>query len=137
MTKEFAGKGVAASFDEKRSIYLNLVKRNDIRRQVGLPRLNIPMLYRKKVAVLEDRKFLDSIRPYLPEAYRRFPGRPGLPGRLKQHLDVLSYSAELADIPAEQIRLNSFQEFLRLYTTNKLPLVPVPCPDSREPENVA
>ncbi|MEM7005153.1 MAG: hypothetical protein AAF498_04680 [Pseudomonadota bacterium] len=137
MTNETAPNDIRATCDEKKAIYQHLLKRNDIRRQVGLPRLNIPKDYRRKVDHLEEQKFLDAIRPYLPEAYRRYPGRPGLPGRLKQHMDVLSYSADLAGIPPEQIRLNSFQEFLRLYTTNKLPLVPVPHPDSHEPENVA
>ena len=136
MTNETAPHDIRATCDEKKAIYQYLLKRNDIRRQVGLPRLNIPKDYRRKVDHLEEQKFLDAIRPYLPEAYQRFPGRPGLPGRLQQHLDVLTYSSELAGIPAEQIRLNSFQEFLRLYTTKKLPLVPVPHPDSRVPENV-
>lgn len=137
MTNETVPQDIRATCDEKKAIYQHLLKRNDIRRQVGLPRLNIPKDYRRKVDHLEEQKFLDAIRPYLTEAYRRYPGRPGLPGRLKQHMDVLSYSSELAGIPAEQIRLNSFQEFLRLYTTNKLPLVPVPRPHSRVPENVA
>lgn len=137
MTNETVPHDISATSDEKKAIYQRLLKRNDIRRQVGLPRLNIPKDYRRKVDHLEEQKFLDAIRPYLREAYRRFPGRPGLPGRLQQHLDVLAYSSELAGIPAEQIRLNSFQEFLRLYTTKKLPLVPVPHPDSRVPENVA
>ncbi|MCH2249589.1 MAG: hypothetical protein MK042_07300 [Cognatishimia sp.] len=137
MTNEIEHQDIRATCDEKKAIYQHLLKRNNIRWQVGLPRLNIPKDYRRKVEHLEEQKFVDAIKPYLPEAYRRFPGSPGLPGRLKQHLDVLSYSAELAGIPAEQIRLNSFQEFLRLYTTKKLPLVPVPHPDSREPENVA
>ena len=136
MTNETAQHDIRATCDEKKAIYQHLLKRNDIRRQVGLPRLNVPKDYRRKVDHLEEQKFLDAVRPHLSEAYRRFPGRPGLPGRLKQHMDVLSYSAELAGIPPEQIRLNSFQEFLRLYTTNKLPLVPVPHPDSHELENV-
>ena len=137
MTNETVPHGISATSDEKKAIYQHLLKRNDIRRQVGLPRLNVPKDYRRKVDFLEEQKFLNAIQPYLPEAYRRFPGRPGLPGRLEQHMNVLSYSSKLAGIPVEQIRLNSFQEFLRLYTTNKLPLVPVPHPDSREPENVA
>lgn len=137
MTNEPAPHDIRATCDEKKAIYQHLLKRNDIRRQVGLPRLDISRDYRRKVDHLEEQRFLDAIRPYLPEAYRRFPGRPGLPGRLKQHMDVLSYSSELAGVPPEQIRLNSFQEFLRLYTTKKLPLVPVRHPDSRESENVA
>ncbi len=137
MTDRRAKISVKATADERQAIYQHLLKRNDIRRQVGLPRLDISKNYRRKVDHLEELKFLDAIRPYLPEAYRRFPGRSGLPGRLKQHMDVLSYSAALAGIPAEQIRLNSFQEFLRLYTTKKLPLIPLQHRHRPEPENVA
>ena len=137
MTNETAPHDIRATSDEKKAIYQHLLKRNDIRRQVGLPRLNVPKDYRRKVHLLEDQKFLDAIRPYLREAYERYPGAPGIPSRFVQHRSVLKYSMELAGIPLEQVRLASFEEFLRLYTSNKLPLVPVPHPDSREPENMA
>lgn len=117
---------ITLTSEEKQAVYQRLLRRNHIRAEVKLPALDIPSLYQQQVERLLDQKYKERLKPYLKEAYRRFPGSPGLPGRMKQHQDVMAharqalYQAEgISDPNSEPV---SFQTFLKLYTTGKLPL---------------
>ncbi len=107
---------------ERQTIYERLVKRGHIRRQKGMPPLDVPALYRKMVQQLADRKYDDAIAPFLKHAYHQYPGEPGLPGRLKQHSSVVALAEKLAGISEQDARPVNFMQFLDLYTNGKLPL---------------
>ncbi len=111
--------------EEKQAIYQRLLKRNHIRREAGLPPLDIKASYAEQVRKLEDQRYHAAIEPYLAAAYERYPGGPGLPARLKQHSNVLAYAQDLAGIPEHKKRPVSFVEFMKLYTGGGLPLVPL------------
>ena len=123
MTAQATHTKISVSSDEKQAIYERLAKRNDIRRQSSLPLLDIPTLYEKKIAALEKAKFYEAIQPHLRDAYRLYPGKPGIPSRFKQHIDVVTHAASAAGFSMDEIPDITFQEFLRLYTSSQLPLV--------------
>ena len=114
--------------EEKQAIYQRLLKRNHIRRETGLPPLDIKASYAQQVRKLEDQRYHEAIEPHLAAAYERYPGNPGLPARLKQHSDVVAYAEDQAGIPEHHKRPVSFVEFMKLYTGGGLPLVPVSKP---------
>lgn len=116
---------IDATDEEKQAIYQRLLKRNLIRREAGLPPLDVKASYARQVRKLEDQRYHAAIEPHLAAAYERYPGSPGLPARLKQHSDVLAYAQDLAGIPEHQKRPVSFVEFMKLYTGGGLPLVPL------------
>ena len=116
---------IDATDEEKQAIYQRLLKRNLIRRETGLPPLDIKASYARQVQNLEDQRYHAAIEPHLAAAYERYPGDVGITARLKQHADVISYAESLAGIPEHQKRPVSFVEFMKLYTGGGLPLVPL------------
>lgn len=118
--------GITIAADEKQAIYERLLHRNQIRSKGTLPALDIPKLYQQKIDQLVDQKYRERLKPYLKAAYERFPGKPGVAGRMKQHLDVTTHARQ-ALFEAEGIRHPNpkpitFQGFMSLYTSGKLPL---------------
>ncbi|WP_299164861.1 hypothetical protein [uncultured Tateyamaria sp.] len=118
--------GIIITADEKRAVYERLLRRNHIRAEVSLPALDIPKLYHREIEMLVDRKYRDRLEPYLKTAYEQFPGSPGIPGRIKQHHDVMAHARQ-ALFEAEGINHSNpetitFQKFMMLYTSGKLPL---------------
>ena len=93
---------IEVTAEERQEIYQRLLKRmkrNHIHHEIGRRPLDVPVLYERRVRELADRKYRKAIEPYLAVAYERYPGRPGLPSRLKQHDDVIGCAEELAGIP--------------------------------------
>lgn len=116
---------IAATPEEKQAIYQRLLKRNLIRRETGLPPIDIKARYAQQVQKLEDQRYHAAIEPYLAAAYDLYPGDVGIGNRLKQHVDIINHVEDLAGIPEHQRRPVSFVEFLKLYTNGGLPLVPL------------
>ena len=114
---------IDATHEEKQSIYQRLLKRNLIRRETGLPPLDVKASYVRQVRKLEDQRYHAAIEPHLAAAYERYPGDVGITARLKQHCDVISYAEKLAGIPEHHKRPVSFVEFMKLYTGDRLPLL--------------
>ncbi|MFV1602329.1 MULTISPECIES: hypothetical protein [unclassified Phaeobacter] len=117
---------IIVTSEEKQAIFLRLLHRCHIRAEVKLPALDIPTLYHQQVERLLDQKYQERLTPYLKAAYKQFPGNPGLLGRMQQHQDAVAHARQ-ALYQAEGIsdpnpKPVSFQTFLRLYTTGKLPL---------------
>lgn len=116
---------IDATEEEKQAIYQRLIKRNLIRRETGLPPVDVKASYARQVQNLEDQRYHAAIEPHLEAAYERYPGDVGITARLKQHSDVISYVEHLAGIPEHQKRSVNFVEFMKLYTDGGLPLVPL------------
>lgn len=118
--------GITITADEKQAIYERLLHRNHIRAESSLPPLDIPTLYQQKIDQLFDRKYQQRLKPYLKAAYEQFPGSPGIPGRMKQHLDVITHARQALFVSEGISHPNtkpiSFQRFMTLYTSGKLPL---------------
>ncbi|MBO9413780.1 MULTISPECIES: hypothetical protein [unclassified Ruegeria] len=57
--------------EEKQAIYQRLLKRNLIRRETGLPPLEIKASYARQVQNLEDQRYHAAIEPHLAAAYER------------------------------------------------------------------
>lgn len=124
MTNETKSNGsIEVTAEERQAIFQRLLKRNYIRRQIGLRQFDTTELYQRKVQELSDQKYHEAIRPFLVAAYERYPGSPGLPSRLKQHADVIMHAEELAGIPEHLRRPVSFVDFLLLYISGGLPMV--------------
>lgn len=116
---------IDATDEEKEAIYQRLLKRNLVRRETGLPPLDLKASYARQVRKLEDQRYHSAIEPHLAAAYESYPGDAGITARLKQHADVISHAESLAGIPEHQKRPVSFVEFMKLYTSGRLPLVPL------------
>ncbi|MFY0681497.1 MAG: hypothetical protein JXR13_13065 [Thalassovita sp.] len=116
---------IDATEEEKQAIYQRLLKRNMIRRETGLPPLDIKASYVRQVRKLEDQRYNAAIEPHLAAAYERYPSENGITARLKQHCNVISYAESLARVPVHQKRPVSFVDFMKLYTGGGLPLVPL------------
>lgn len=116
--------GITITADEKQAIYERLLHRNLIRAESSLPALDIPTLYQQKIDQLFEQKYQERLQPYLKAAYEQFPSSPGIPGRMKQHCDVMTHARQ-ALFDAEGIRHPNpkpitFQGFMTLYTSGKL-----------------
>lgn len=115
---------IDATDEEKQAIYQRLLKRNLIRRETGLPPLDVKASYARQVQNLEDQRYHAAIEPHLAAAYERYPSENGITARLKQHCDIVNHAENLAGIPEHQKRPVNFLEFMKLYTGGGLPLVP-------------
>lgn len=111
---------------EVQKIKDEISRRNDIRRRAHLPLFDVQEVYDEEVAKLQDDKFEKILKPYLRAAYKLYPGRPGVPSRFKQHLEVYRHSERAlfaeTGLRRPKPKPMNLVRFLNLYLGGKLPL---------------
>lgn len=75
---------VEPTSQERLAILEDLWRRNKIRADAQLARLNVPTEFSASTQRLRMRKFEQLLKPFLDQAMAATPGSPGIAGRLKQ-----------------------------------------------------
>ncbi len=115
---------VAVSYEEKHEILSNILRRNELRKSAGLPSYDVEDRFQREVKELLDHRYDELLAPYLRDAYREVEGKPGIAGRIIQHVKASKLAAQRlrADSGIDRPNDVAFDlvRFLRLYQDGML-----------------
>ena len=76
------------SLETQAAIRADVLQRNADRLRAGLPSLDVERQVEEEIEELRDAFYHDRLQPYIEAFYRTTPGKPGLPMRVVQHIEV-------------------------------------------------
>lgn len=123
---------VEPSCQERLEILEDLWRRNKIRADAHLARLDVPTEFSASVRRLHMKKFDQLLKPFLDQAMAATPGSPGIAGRLKQHRDAVRLAEDrLMEVRgirrpagAQQFLLGEHLAFAECVVALRKPLLP-------------
>jgi hypothetical protein len=68
--------------DQRQAIYERLLQRNAIRSELGIRRLNIPELYRRKKRMIAEARYDEIMEPYVDSAFKKIDWPDSFTGRI-------------------------------------------------------
>ena len=115
---------LAVSDEEKHETLSNILRRNELRKSAGLPPFDVEDRFQRELQELLNDRYDELLAPYLRDAYRDVEGKPGIPGRIIQHVRASKLAAQRLQTDTGIDRPNDVAfdlvRFLRLYQDGML-----------------